>query len=164
MINNLESAITTSNGVILSSVVSPIHGLDVRLYADGLLVNHDVEHAKSLFGSTDQDNWRIAPGSGSQTNGSFKDVVLPALLAIFNKPYTFDCTELKSDEIIYTLKVGASTYTSNWSSDPSVKFHSIAFRTTQGSWSPGWQYLLTGTEQVSGKLYLLALLLSQPEP
>src|SRR5262245_33022090 len=77
LINNFKSAIQTSNGALLASLVSPAHGMDARYYRDGRVVNYDQTHAKFLFDSTFQVDWGLAPGSGQPTKGSFHEIILP---------------------------------------------------------------------------------------
>ena len=41
LINSFKSAVQTSNGTLLASLVSPVHGMDARLYRTGRMVNYD---------------------------------------------------------------------------------------------------------------------------
>ena len=52
-----------------------------------------VEHAKFLFDSTFVVNWGSAPASGLKTKGSFHELIVPALLDVFNKNYTLSCNQ-----------------------------------------------------------------------
>jgi hypothetical protein len=85
LINSFKSALQTSNGTLFASLVSPVHGMEARLYRSGRVVNYDRAHAKFLFDSTFQVNWGTAPGSGLETKGSFHELLVPALRDVFNK-------------------------------------------------------------------------------
>ncbi|HEX2698088.1 MAG TPA: hypothetical protein VHM28_10300, partial [Anaerolineales bacterium] len=87
LINSFKNALQTSNGELLASLVSPVHGMDARFYRDGRVVNYDQVHAKFLFESTFQVEWGLAPGSGQMTKGAFHEVILPSLLDLFSKNY-----------------------------------------------------------------------------
>ena len=156
LINNFKSALQASNGTLLSSLVSPVHGMDARYYRDGRVVNYDVEHAKFLFESTFVVDWGLAPGSGLPNKGSFHDVIVPALLDVFNKNYTLTCNQ---------VQVGGTTYNAAWPSEYSgVNYYSIYFPGTQGNGSLDWHTWLIGVEYVGGKPYARALIQFQWEP
>jgi hypothetical protein len=148
LINSFKSAIQTSNGVLLASLVSPAHGMDARYYRDGRVVNYDQTHAKFLFDSTFQVDWGLAPGSGQPTKGSFHQVILPSLLDIFGKNYTLTCNQ---------LQVGGTTYNAAWPY-AGVNFYSVYFSGTQGNGSLDWHTWVIGMEYVNGKPYLYAIM------
>jgi hypothetical protein len=154
LIGNLKSALQTSNGPLLASLVSPAHGMDVRYYRDGRVVNYDQAHAKFLFETTFVVDWGLAPGSGLPTKGSFHDVVLPALLAVFDKSYTLTCNQ---------ITVGGTTYNAAWPY-PGVRFYSVYYPGTAANGNMDWHTWLVGVEYVSGKPYLYALMQFQWEP
>src|SRR5512143_1468146 len=62
VVNSLKTALQTQDGALLASLVSPVHGMDVRYYRDARVVTYDRTHAKFLFESTFQVNWGDAPG------------------------------------------------------------------------------------------------------
>ncbi len=67
LINSFGKAIAAKDGPLLSSLVSPASGMDVRYYRDGNVVNYDVEHAKFVFETTYQADWGPSSGSGEST-------------------------------------------------------------------------------------------------
>ncbi|HCB01752.1 MAG TPA: hypothetical protein DEP19_05160, partial [Anaerolineae bacterium] len=71
LLNNTKSALLNSNGELLSSLISPVHGLDLRLWRYGTVANYSPEEAKFVFESTYEVSWGPAPGSGEETKGSF---------------------------------------------------------------------------------------------
>jgi hypothetical protein len=154
LINRLKSALQTSNGKLLASLVSPLHGMDVRYYRNGHIVNYDQTHAQFLFESTYPVDWGLAPGSGLPTRGSFHEIVLPALLDVFNKNYTLTCNQ---------IQVGGTTYQVSWPYK-GINFYSAYFPGTKANGSLDWRTLAIGMEYVSGKPYLYALMQFQWEP
>jgi hypothetical protein len=154
LINGLKSALQSADGALLASLVSPASGMDVRYYRDGRVVNYDTVHARFLFDSTYVVDWGLAPGSGLPTKGSFHEVVVPALLAVFNKSYTLSCNQ---------LVVGGTTYNAAWPY-PGVKYYSIYYPGTEANGYLDWHTWLAGAEYVGSKPYLYALVQFEWEP
>ncbi len=154
LIDSFKTAVQTSNGVLVASLVSPDHGLEVRHYRDGRVVVYDQEHAKFLFDSSFQVDWGPAPASGQETMGSFHEVILPGLRNLFSKNYTLKCDQ---------IQVGGTTYQALWPY-PGINYYSAFFPGTQGSGSLDWLTWLFGIEEVNGKPYLYALMHFEWEP
>lgn len=154
LINSLKSALQTSNGSLLASLVSPVHGMDARLYRDGRVVNYDRTHAEFLFDSTFVVNWGIAPGSGLETKGSFHDTILPDLLDVFNKNYRLTCNQ---------IQVGGTTYQAAWPYT-GINFYSVYYPGTQANGNLDWHTWLLGMHYVNGKPYLYAIVQFKWEP
>ena len=72
LINNFKNALQTSNGSLLASLISPIHGMDARLYRNGPVVNYDQQHAQLLFDSTDRIDWARRPAGWKRKVHSMK--------------------------------------------------------------------------------------------
>ena len=147
LIDSFKTAILTSDGQLLSSLVSPSRGMDVAYYRDGTVITYQPEHAKFLFETTFEVDWGTEPGSGAMKSGSFHDVVLPELVRIFNQPYTLHCNE---------LKVGGATYEPVWEYEN--EFYSIHFPGTPENGNMDWHTWVMGIEYVSGKPYVYALI------
>ncbi len=147
LINNFKSALQTSNGSLLASLISPLHGMDARLYRNERVVNYDQQQAQLLFDSTDKIDWGTAP-SGLETKGSFNDVIVPALLKVFNKDYTLDCDQ---------VQVGGATYKATWPY-AGINFYSVYFAGTPNSNNLDWRTWLIGMEYVKGQPYLYAIM------
>lgn len=147
MIDTFKSAILTSDGPLLSSLVSPARGMDVAYFRDGTVITYRQEHAKFLFETTFEVDWGNEPGSGALKRGSFHDVVVPALVQLFEQPYTLHCNELKH---------GGATYEMTWPYQG--EFYSIHFPGTQANGNLDWQTWVMGIEYVSGKPYVHALM------
>ena len=147
LIDSFKSAILKSDGPLLSSLISPSRGMDVAYYRDGTVITYKPEQAKFLFETTFQVDWGTEPGSGAPKRGSFHDVIVPALLQIFNQPYTLHCNE---------LKLGGATYEAAWPYES--EFYSIHFPGTQPNGNMDWQTWAMGIEYVNGKPYVYALI------
>lgn len=146
LIDSLKKAMTSADGSLLASLVSPTNGMDVAFFHNGNVINYDQTHAKFLFETTYQANWGNEPGSGAEKDGSFHDVVVPELVKIFNQPYTLTCNE---------LKYGGASYSVTF---PYKKdFYSIYYPGTDANGNMDWHTWVAGIEYVNGKPYLYAL-------
>jgi photosystem II stability/assembly factor-like uncharacterized protein len=85
LIGQLKDSVNQSNGNGFANLVSPLHGVDVRLWAYAAPVNFNTTTASTVFTSTNSYNWGGGP-SGIPDNGSFKDIIQPKLLDVFNAP------------------------------------------------------------------------------
>jgi hypothetical protein len=147
LIDSLKTAVLNSDGPLLASLVSPASGLDVAFFHSGTVVNYRPDQAKFLFETTYEVDWGVEPGSGARKTGSFHDVVVPALVKMFNQPYTLHCNE---------LKYGGATYPVNFPYDKG--YYSIYFGGTEANGSLDWQTWVAGIEYVDGRPYLYALM------
>ncbi len=153
LINSLKTALQTSNGALLASLVSPSHGMDARLYRNGRIVNYDQQHAKFLFETTYSVDWGPAPGSGMETMGSFHQTIIPDLLDVFNKNYTLKCDE---------VQVGGASYQATWPYS-GINFYSVYFPGSS-SGANDWHTWLLGMHYAGGKAYLYAIMQFKWEP
>jgi hypothetical protein len=147
LIDSFKTAILNSDGALLASLVSPSSGLDVAYFHSGTVVNYRPDQARFLFETTYEVDWGVEPGSGATKTGSFHDVVVPALVKMFNQPYTLHCNE---------LKYGGATYPVTFPYDKG--YYSIYFPGTEANGNLDWQTWVAGVEYVSGKPYLYALM------
>ena len=142
------------NGELLASLISPVKGMEARLYRDGRIVTYDRTHAKFLFESTYSVDWGLAPGSGMMTSGAFHDTILPDLKDVFSKSYTLKCNE---------VQVGGTTYTASWPYT-GVNFYSVHYPGTSANSNMDWHTWLLGMQYVNGKPYLSAIMQFKWEP
>jgi hypothetical protein len=156
LLHNLEVAVSTSDGELLKSLVSPAHGLDVIYLRSGMVANYSAEEAGWAFQSTYPVDWGAGSGSGEPVIGTFPDIVLPALQDTF-KNMTLICNE---------VKLGGASYLAEWPKEfANINFYSLH--------NPGndptlggldWHTWLVGVEYVDGKPYLFSLMHYQWEP
>jgi hypothetical protein len=147
LIDSLKTSMLTSDGPLLASVVSPSSGMDVSYFHNGTVVNYQPDQAKFLFETTYEVDWGVEPGSGAPKQGSFHDVVVPALGKMFNQPYTLHCNELKH---------GGATYPVTFPYDKG--YYSIHFPGTEANGFLDWQTWVAGVEYVDGQPYIYALM------
>ena len=147
LIDTFKSAVLNSDGVLLSSLVSPARGMDVAFLRDGTVITYFPEHAKFLFETTFEVDWGVMPGSGLAKKGSFHDVIVPELVKAFNQPYTLTCNELKH---------GGASYELDWPYEGD--FYSMYFPGTEANGNMDWHTWAIGVEKVNNKPYIYALM------
>lgn len=147
LIDSLKTSMLTSDGALLSSLVSPASGMDVRYFHNGTVINYDQQHARFLYETTFAVDWGIDPGSGAAKTGPFHEVIVPRLAGVFNQPYTLHCNELIH---------GGASYPLVFPYDK--QFYSIYFPGTEANGNLDWQTWLAGIEYVDGKPYIYALM------
>lgn len=85
IISQLTQAMSTSDGDLFASLVSPAYGVDVRLWAYAEPVNFPQTAARQVFTSTQIYNWGAGP-RGEPDMGTFKDIIQPKMLEVLNAP------------------------------------------------------------------------------
>jgi hypothetical protein len=93
LLSNLERAVNTADGVLLASLVSPKHGVDVWAYRSGVPINFDRAHIRWVFDSTYIHAWGMHTASGLEVSGSFRQVILPMLQDVYAAGYEIRCNE-----------------------------------------------------------------------
>lgn len=147
LINSFSKAVASKDGALLASLVSPTHGMDVRFFRDGNIVNYDAEHAKFVFETTFQADWGLSYGSGEPTFGSFQQIILPSLQKVFTSNAVLVCNQ---------IKVGGATYQALWTY-PGMDYYSVHFPGTDEFGGLDWQTWVMGMENVNGKFFVAAL-------
>ncbi len=85
LIEQLKGSVNQSNGDMFAALISPSHGVNVRLWAYNAGVSFNAANAAGIFASSDSYNWGGGP-SGVPDVGSFKDIIQPKLLEVLNAP------------------------------------------------------------------------------
>lgn len=155
LLTNFGSALTTSNGETLAALVSPAHGMTVRLWRNGKAVTFHTKDAPWVFGSTYEHHWGAAPGSGLDTNGAFHLVVLPKLLDVFNASYSLTCNSLGT-----AAQNGSEPWPNLYTN---INYYTVYKPGTLGV-DLDWRYWLVGVEYVQGRPYVFGLIHFQWEP
>jgi hypothetical protein len=70
---------------MFAAMVSPLHGVDVRLWAYQPPVNFSIGRARDAFISAEAHNWGAGP-RGEPDIGTFTQVIQPKLLEVLNAP------------------------------------------------------------------------------
>jgi hypothetical protein len=155
LLTNFGNAVRSSSGGTLSQLVSPLHGMTVRLWRNGNAVVFDQAHAQWIFSSTYAHDWGAAPGSGLATVGSIHAEVVPKWMDVFTGNYTLSC---KSPQ------TGGASYDTSWPAIyANVNFYSLYKPGPAGN-ENSWRTLLVGVEYVQNQPYLFSVTQLQWEP
>lgn len=156
LLNNLRTAVLNSNGESLSSLVSPEHGFDLRLWRWGTVANYTSKEAAWVFQSEYAVKWGPAPGSGMDTNGTFSEHILPKLQEVFSANYMLNCNDTL-DLATFSLEPWPSEYAN-------VNFYTVRKPGSDQYGGMDWRAWTVGVEYVQGKPMLFALINYQWEP
>ena len=155
LLTNFGNAIKTSNGGTLYPLVSPLHGMTVRLWRNGNPVVFDQAHAQWIFTSTYAHDWGAAPGSGQETVGAIHVAVLPKWLDVFNNSYTLSCN---------VPETGGASYDTSWPKIyANVNFYSLYKPGPAGN-ENSWRTLLIGVEYIQNQPYIFSVTQLEWEP
>jgi hypothetical protein len=83
LIEQVKQSMTEANGGLLGSVVSPMHGVNMHLWAYGPGINFAQATATNIYTDTTVYNWGGGP-SGQPDTGTFNATVKPKYLEVFN--------------------------------------------------------------------------------
>jgi hypothetical protein len=87
LIEQLKASMNQSNGDMFAGIVSPVHGVDVRLWAYDAAANYSVPTARNVFTSTDIFRWGSGPAGGTEYGtGTFSQIIQPKVLEVVNAP------------------------------------------------------------------------------
>ena len=145
LLQNFETAVETSNGDLLSSLVSATHGVDIRLWHYGNTINYNSSQARFIFTDPAIVDWGVHPGSLNPTIGTFAEKVLPTLVDVFAPTREFKC----NDANVLTL-----TNVWPW---PAYNFYQVFRPATSGN-TFDMNYWLVGMEYIGGKPYLVKMI------
>ncbi|MEW5938761.1 MAG: NBR1-Ig-like domain-containing protein [Chloroflexota bacterium] len=144
MLASFETAVETSDGALLSSLVSPSHGLDIKLWGSSTPVNVSAVRAGNIFTETTVVDWGVHPGSLVPYIGTFAEKVLPTLVDVFAPTRQFKC----NDPNLLSLP-----NTWPW---PGINFYQIYRPATSGD-TFDMNYWLVGMEYIGGKPHLYGM-------
>ena len=155
LLTNFGTAFSTSNGELLSALVSPAHGLTVYLWRNGIPHTFQASDARWVFESTYQHDWGSAPASGLDTRGSFHDKVVPWLQEVFSASPTLTCNSFGN----------AARFDVNpWP----LEYANVNFYTVLKPGTPGvdtdFRYWLVGVEYFQGQPFVFAIIHFAWEP
>jgi hypothetical protein len=156
LLNSLRTAFLNSNGDLLSSLVSPVHGLDLRLWRWGTAANYSPEEASWVFDSEYVVSWGPAPGSGADTLGTFSEQPLPKLQEVFGANYSLHCND-PLDLATFSVEPWPAEYAN-------VNFYTVYKPGSEQYGGMDWRAWIAGVEYVQGKPTLFALINFQWEP
>jgi hypothetical protein len=87
LIEQLTGSMNQSNGDLFAALASPIHGVDVRLWANGPAVNFNNATASTVFTSPQVYDWGSGSVGGTEFGkGTFAEIIQPRVLEVLNAP------------------------------------------------------------------------------
>jgi hypothetical protein len=154
LLDDFKTALNNADGKLFSSLVSPLHGLELYYWRHGPSANYTAAEASWVFSSTYQVNWG-AGVSGLDDVGTFREIPLPKLLEVVNdSSYEQKCNDAST----------ASMYVEPWPKPyANINFYAL-YKPSTPDVDLDWQTWLAGVEYVGGKPYLFALIHYQWEP
>ena len=153
LLTDLGTALKNTDGAALAALVSPKHGVDIRLVSNNTPVNYTQATAASIFSSAAEKNWGPTAASDVKVSGTFMDVIQPKLLEIYNSSYQLSCND--------TSRLGSVNQP--WPSEyTTINFYSI-YKLSTGD-TPNWRDFLAGIEYVNGQPYLFSLIYFEAVP
>jgi hypothetical protein len=156
LLTNLKTALLNEDGELFGSLVSPVHGLDARLWRSGTVANYSPEEASWVFQSDYSVSWGPAPGSGAETQGTFTSQLLPKLQEVFSVDFTLHCND--------TLDL-ASTLLEPWPPEyANINFYLVYKPGSDENGGLDWRIWIVGVEYVQGKPTVFSLIHFQWEP
>lgn len=156
LLGNLRTALLNSNGGLLESLVSPEHGLALRLWRYGTVANYTPKEAAWAFTSDYVVSWGPAPGSGMETNGTFAEQPLPKLQEVFGANYSLHCNNTL-DLATFSLEPWPPEYAN-------LNFYTVYKPGSEQYGGLDWRAWIAGVEYVQGAPKLFALIHFQWEP
>jgi hypothetical protein len=151
LLNDFKTAMTGSNGSLFSSLVSPVHGVNISYVANNPVINISRTLASNAFTSTTSYDWGAGPGGGTNVSGTFKDVIQPKVLDVLtNAGYAPNCD---------TPQVGSAT---NWSAAWPAQYSNLHYYSL---WKPAtagvdfdYRAWVVGIEYIDGKPYIMVMM------
>ena len=156
LLTNFSNAIKTSNGGTLYPLVSPLHGMTVRLWRNGNAVVFDQAHARWIFYQHLCHDWGAAPGSGLDTVGAIHVDVLPKWLDVFNAQLHFELQYPPDRRRQLRYFLAGQLYAN-------VNFYSLYKPGPAGN-ENSWRTLLIGVEYVQNQPYIFSVTQLEWEP
>lgn len=148
LIVRLRQALIDGDGGLLSSLVSPAHGLDLTYLRTGNTANYTSEEASWVFQSDYDMDWGTHPASGLKVVGTFQETALPDLLDVLAETFQTRCN---------STDLGGGNYTYAWP----ARYRNINYLVLHKPGLPGnelsWRTWIAGIEYVDGRPYLFAL-------
>ncbi len=151
LLDDFVTAIQARNGSALAELVSPTHGLTLRIsWWNPEITFKGVPVLDNLFEDTAAHDWGIQDGSGMPIQGAFKDEALPWMDDVFNAAYTRQCNDLENGS-------GSSAGYILWP----YEYHNINYVALFRAPAPGdelnWRTWAVGIQYHQGRPYIAYL-------
>jgi len=152
LIEQLKTSMNQSNGELFAALVSPNHGVDVRLWAYQPAVNFSPAQARNVFTDPTVYDWGGGP-RGQPDFGTFKEIIQPRMLDTLNAPNME--TYCDTLEKVFNL----------WRPwpYPNIRFYHLYKPGTPGT-ELDFRTWLIGFEYINGQPYLYSMVTIVWEP
>ncbi len=154
MLVQFKQAVANKDGALLSSLISPWHGLQIQFYNGSIPVPFTRDQTAGFFTSTENIFWGIHPASGLEKYGTFSDIVYPTLSNTLNIGGAFECNPAGFE----------SNYTFQWQPSLENMNHLSIYKPGTPGTELDWDYWWIGVEYVNEQPYLYDLLHFAWEP
>jgi hypothetical protein len=144
IITMLRDALTSSNGPLLGSLVSPKHGFNLNYWPSSNTVNYTSATATTVFTDPQVMDWGSGGGSGRVDTGTFAQVVQPQMIDVLSSAYQLNCD---------ALSYGGSYTNVVWYTNTNIHYYSVVKLPTPGI-DFDWKVWLVRVEYVNGQPYL----------
>jgi photosystem II stability/assembly factor-like uncharacterized protein len=151
LVDQLKGSVNQSNGNTFASLVSPVHGVNMNLWAYSPPNNFDTSAAGAIFTSGTSYDWGGGP-SGQPDVGTFSQVVQPKLQEVFNAPNM----ETYCDNLTKVF-----TLSRPWPYD-NIRYYNLYKPMTEQQFD--FRTWLIGIEYINGQPYLHSLVSVVWEP
>lgn len=153
LIVDLQTAIQTRDGELLSSLINPSSGVGVVYIRNGNPITY-FENIQFIFETTYEADWGLGAGSGAPVVGSFHEVVLPSLDKVFSENSYITCNQIVTGGATYTPEFPYGT----------MDFYSVHFPGTERNGYLDWETWLLGMVRQESHPALAALVHFMWEP
>jgi photosystem II stability/assembly factor-like uncharacterized protein len=151
LIEQVKQSMVQSNGNLLGPIVSPVHGVNMHLWAYGPGINFTQAAAANIYTNTTVYNWGGGP-SGIPDTGTFNDVVRPKYADALNAPNR----ETYCDDLTKVFPLSRP-----WPY-PNIRFYNL-YKPATGQ-NLDFRTVLVGIEYVSGQPYVYSVVTIIWEP
>jgi photosystem II stability/assembly factor-like uncharacterized protein len=154
LIEQLKASMNQSNGDMFAGIVSPVHGVDVRLWAYGPAKNYSPAMARTAFTSSEVFAWGSGPAGGTEYGtGTFSQIIHPKMLEVLNAPNM----ETYCDNLTKVFPL------SNPWPYPSIRYYNL-YKPATADVVFDFRTWLIGFEYVNGQPYLHSMVSIVWEP
>lgn len=151
LLGNFVTAVNARDGAALAQLISPTHGLTVRLNWWNPEVNFRAQNQiVSIFNDPASHDWGVQDGSGMAIQGAFKDEVLPWLDDVFGANFSQHCNDLENGS-------GGSAGYKNWPFEYQNINYVALYRAAQPGDELNWRTWVAGIAYHQGQPYIAFL-------
>lgn len=152
VITDFAASVSATDGQKAANLVSPLHGVTVRVWRTGAALNY-LKYAQYLFTGTYKVNWGFKPGTLKAEYGGLKDSVYPRLKDVFTAKYELYCNDFSKISLI--PKPWPAEY-------KNVNFY-LVYKPESGTGKNDWHAWIVGIDYLDHKPYLFSLTNIEPE-